>query len=399
MPRRGKRIRLAKGIFKDASGIAIILPSTDEKGRFRQEEQRRPADSNLAKLKAWREDEIKKRKDRKNAGLLPSGTFAADALTYLAAVTALPTYRQRCVDIGYWVAIFGHRRRESLQSHEIRAVRDRWLTVGPKRVQRAPAPGQKAVWVDIAAPLGPQTVALRLRALENLWTVLDGKKAKNPVRDVPEPEEATARPKGLPQRVIAQLLKVFPPGHPMTARLHVMAHVGLAQSELQRVEAQDINLAGRSVWVPGRKKGRGARGGAVPLSPAGVAAFRDLLKLDACGSFNTSSLWHFFQRHARPAGFVGLTPYVLRHSLFTGIYLASGDEGAVKTIARHAAASTTRHYTGAAANPRAVAAMAAHTAAGKRQARAGRARAVPGFAPAQAHPGARQRRKPHEKTQ
>jgi integrase len=344
MPRRGKRIRLAKGIFRDESGISIILPSTDADGRFRQEEQRRPADSHLPTLKTWREDEIKKRKNRKRAGLLPSGTFAADAQIYLEAVTALPTYPQRCVDIGYWVAIFGHRRRDSIQSHEIRAVRDRWLTVGPKRVQRAPAPGQKAVWMDIAAPLSPQSVALRMRALENLWTVLDGKKKDNPVRDVPEPEEESAKPRGLSYRVVERILKRMPPMHPMTIRLHIMAYAGLAQAELRRVTRDLIDLRRREVWVPGRKKGRGAKGGKVPLSPAAAQAFRDLVTLDELGPFNTSTMWHFFQRYAHAAGYRSIRPYDLRHSFFTGVQAVTGDERALSDISRHASVVTLRKH-------------------------------------------------------
>lgn len=388
MPRRGKRLRLATGIFKDATGIAIILPSVNAQGKPSQEEQRYPPHADVAKLKTWRAEQIKKRKDRQAAGRLPAGTFAADAQTYLAAVTALPRYTQRCVDIGYWVDLFGHRRRDSIQSHEIRAVRDRWLTVGPKKVQEAPAPGQKAVWTAIAAPLAPQTVALRMRALENLWTVLDGKKAPNPVRDVPEPDQDTgAKPRALSYRLIERIFRTMPPTHPMTVRLRIMAYAGLAQSELARVTTDDIHLRQRQVWVPGRRKGRGAKGGMVPLSPEACDAFKALIALEAVGPFDTSSMWHFFQRYAK-----GLSPYLLRHSFFTGVQAASKDERALAAVSRHTSRLTLRRYTEAAAHPAAVAAVAMF--------RDGKVPgSVPGFAPKQALPGAVRRAVVRRKSQ
>jgi integrase len=379
MPRRGKRLRLATGIFRDQTGFAVILPSVNADGEPSQEEVRYPPDTDLAKLKTWREDQIKKRKARRQSGLLPSGTFAADAQLYLEAVKALPSYAQRCADIALWVAVFGYRRRDSIQTHEIRAVRDRWLTVGPKKVQRRPAPGLPAVWTEIAAPLAAQTVALRMRALENLWTVLDGKKADNPVREVPEPEEGSAPPRGVSYRIVERIFKRMPPTHPMTIRLRIMAYAGLAQAELRRVTHEHVNLRRREVWVPGRKKGRGAKGGKVPLSPTAAQAFRDLLALDALGPFNTSTMWHFFQRYARAAGY-HLRPYDLRHSFFTGVQAVSGDERALSDISRHRSVVTLRKYTEAAASPRAIAAVA--------QFNDGRARMVPGFAPTQARSGA-----------
>lgn len=389
MPRRGRRLRLATGIFKDATGLAVILPSVNAKGEPSQEEHRYPPHADVAKLKAWREDQIKKRKDRQAAGRAPAGTFAADAVTYLEAVTALPRYQQRCVDIGYWVDLFGHRRRDSIQSHEIRAVRDRWLTIGPKKVQRRPAPGQKAVWTEIAAPLAPQTVALRMRALENLWTVLDGKKAPNPVREVPEPDQEDGKPRALSYRVVERIFRRMPPHHPMTVRLRIMAYAGLAQSELARVTEDDIHLRQRQVWVPGRKKGRGAKGGMVPLSPEAHAAFKALIALEAVGPFNVSTMWHFFQRHA---GYRDLTPYQLRHSFFTGVQNASKDERALVKVSRHSSLVTLRRYTEAAAHPAAVAAVAKFRD-GKVPGR------VPGFAPKQARSGAAKRSVVRRKSQ
>lgn len=353
MPRRGKRLRLAKGIFRDATGIAVILPTVNAQGKPSQEERRHPADADLGKLKAWREAEIKKRKKRQAAGLAPAGTFAADAQTYLAAVTALPRYGLRCAEIAFWVALFGERRRDTILPVHIRAIRDRWLTVGPKKVQ---VRGQG--WVEVPEPLSASSVAKRMRALENLWTVLDGKKADNPVRDVPEPDEETATPRDVPYDVIRRIFQRMPSQHPMTARCKIMAYAGLAQSELARVDRSGIRLDRAEVWVPGRKKGRGAKGGVVPLSPEAMAAFQLLIALDAVGPFHASSLYHFFKRYAIEAGYPDIYPYQLRHSFFGGVQAASKDERAVALVSRHASRKTLRRYTEGAAHPAARAAVA-----------------------------------------
>lgn len=59
-------------------------------------------------------------------------------------------------------------------------MRDRWLTVGPKHVHRKRTKDRAARWEAIATPLAGSTVNHRLRALSNLWTVLDGRRAPNP---------------------------------------------------------------------------------------------------------------------------------------------------------------------------------------------------------------------------
>jgi hypothetical protein len=40
-------------------------------------------------------------------------------------------------------------------------------------------------WVEVDEPLSASSVDNRLRALRNLWTVLNGRHAPNPVREVP----------------------------------------------------------------------------------------------------------------------------------------------------------------------------------------------------------------------
>src|SRR6266699_6267279 len=109
MARRGNRHRLAKNISRDASGISVRLEVAGP-----PIEKRFPLDTPLEKVKAWRDDELRRRREMRAAGTPLVGTFAADAATYLAAVTAMPEYAQRKRDIELWIALFGERPRRNI---------------------------------------------------------------------------------------------------------------------------------------------------------------------------------------------------------------------------------------------------------------------------------------------
>ena len=83
----------------------------------------------------------------------------------------MPTYAERVAHLALWTAEFGVRIRDTIDTVEIDTVLSRWLKAG----------------------LAPSTVRNRRTALQALWTGLDGKKARNPVREammptLPEPE-------------------------------------------------------------------------------------------------------------------------------------------------------------------------------------------------------------------
>ncbi len=352
MPRRGSRRRVAKGITRDHRGYFYV--------RLYHGGERQvpfPPETPLEKVVAWRDDEIKKRKARTKAGLLPAGTFAADAERYLGIVTAMPEYEQRVRDIGLWVEIFGDRQRDEIESWEIRAVRDRWLTVGPKMVIKKGVSRDAPVserYTAIEKPLAPNTVALRMRALENLYTVLDGAQAKNPVREVPEPTDRDPEPRGLPYNVVEAILGPMQPSK-TRARLKVIAYVGLAQVEIKGIRRQgDLDLHAKTVTIRRRRKGRGGNmrpAAVVPLNKYGLHAFREFVKLDAFGEFSTSAMWHRFQAAAKNAGFTGLRPYDLRHSFGTQHMRANGNLVGVQLALRQASTITARRYAEAAIAP------------------------------------------------
>lgn len=290
------------------------------------------------------------------------GTFRADAVAYLKAVRALPTFKQRVKDIALWVEEFGDRPRPSIKPHEIRAVRDRWLTAGPKRRwRRVNGVGQ---WVDVAEPLAGSSVNHRLRALSNLWTVLDGRHAPNPVREVPEAEESQAVPRAIDYRTIRRILDAMAdrgrptkgekrPLHSLAkVRARVMAWTGVTPRELGLIGPQDVLWDDALLTVPARRKGRGgAPGRIVPIGPDALEALKEFHRLHAYGPFCGRAVLRAWQLAAKAVLGRTVRLYDLRHSFVTGILRATGNMATAQILAGHNDPRTTRRYALAAVLP------------------------------------------------
>jgi integrase len=304
-----------------------------------------PIDTPLAVMQAWRADEQAaarvKRKRRASRG-----TFAGDAPRYLDAVKAMPTYKERARDIALWVECFGDRRRDTITSTQIRAECQRWLTE-PRGVDADGTP---------LPPLSPHTVNLRLRALSNLFTVLDGPRADNPARDVDEAEEPETAPRDLDYPTIACIIAAMPDrgraakGQHRSAvsltkiRVRILAYSGLPPATLKRVRPEDVDLDRAFVTLSGRRKGKGTASAILPLLPLAVEAFRDLLAANGCGPFSTSSLYKSFMRAARHAKVSNISPYALRHSFATTVYDLTEDEHLVMALLMHSSLKTSETY-------------------------------------------------------
>lgn len=332
-----------------------------------------PLDTPPKDLQQWRKHE-----QRRLRALIPpttAGTFARDARDYLDATKA---NKERTRHIGLWVAEFGTRPRASVKPWEILAVVNRWLTVGPKRKWRAWAadgdPRRGGRLVDVPEPLSASQVNNRLRALENLWTTMDGRHSDNPVREVPEPEEPEGRARGLPFDVVEAILGKMPNrGRPTgngkgtrptvnltKLRLRVIAYTGLSHAELRGISAPDLHLDDPLpwVWVTGRRKGKGTKGTAQPLTAEGAAALRALAAAGALGYFEKAGMWRSFQRACKKLGLTA-TPYDLRHSFASEVLEKTGGNLPVtQLLMRHKSAKTTLRYGQKAIDPVRAAAIA-----------------------------------------
>src|SRR5438094_3297791 len=233
--------------------------------------KRFPKSATLEAMGHWREDQRVEGRRRILTARVPVGDgFLADADRYLETVAAMPQIGQRTRHIRLWAELFGDRPRESITSAEIRAQRDRWLTVGPRRV-RVKRRDQSASWVDVARPLSPQEVNLRLRALENLWTVLDGPTADNPVRDVPECDTPPPRPRGQTFALAREILSYMPDvtrpakggsperGSLSRIRFEAMLVTGLPPKQLAALTPAHVDVRARTFTPPLRHKGRTSR--------------------------------------------------------------------------------------------------------------------------------------------
>jgi integrase len=297
----------------------------------------------LREMQEWRKDiKAEQRIARKQRAT--SGTFEYDAARYLKAVTAL---KDRPREIAIWVAEFGQTRREKIRPSDIRAIRDRWA--------REP----RGLTVDGTAlpPLSPSTVNKRLRALSNLWTVLDGKRAPNPVREVDELPEPDPIARDLDYGTIEKILHALPDlarpmkGHRRAkrsltkARLRILAYTGLTPIQLMRLTSAHVDLDRAFIRLPRRQKGRGVAGAVVPLLPPAVEAFRELAALDGWGQFSAHSLHKSFERACKRAGVAKARVHDLRHSLGTIAYELTGDLDVVMAMLQHASRRTVARYT------------------------------------------------------
>ena len=163
-----KRRRIARGVYRDQWGVSATV-----KVDGTQREKRFPIGTTLRKIRDWQgEMRVALRAAVRRR---PRGSFTADAMHYLAGVRGMPSYRERERDIGFWLAEFGERRRDSITTREIATLLQRWERAG----------------------YAASTLNHRRGALMHLWSRLDGKNAQNPVSDIPRFKEPRPEPRGL----------------------------------------------------------------------------------------------------------------------------------------------------------------------------------------------------------
>jgi integrase len=309
------------------------------------------------RIKAWLlETELRFRVQKAT----PTGRFADDAAAYLQTVTAMPSYADRKRHIEEWVEAFRDVRRHTITSRQIAAQLARWRTTEREVTitRRATSKATKTRKLVLSA----SAVNKRRTALMHLYTVLDGKSAPNPVKDVPKYQEPPPQPRSLPYDAIRQLWSVMG-DTPTRARLQVMAYIGLPHAQIAQLTREHHNREARTVTVQGRKKGKGTKTVILPITPDGDKALRAMHRNDAWGSFSNSTLRREFRAACRKVKALAqladtLTPYVLRHSFGTEVYRVSGDIRATQELMQHSTPMLTNRYTLGAVQTRAKSALA-----------------------------------------
>ena len=301
-----------------------------------------PAGTGLDEMLSWRQH----RKAKAVLGMEDQqvGAFASDCRRYLQAVQGMPTYQDRAYRIDQWrIALGGAKDRHLITSAEIRRVLEHWKRGG----------------------LSHGSLNLRRTALLHLWTVLDGKSAPNPVKDVPRYREIQI-PLRLPtitqaEAAIAGIQKVgFTRGAKSRARLRVLLWTGWPPAQLMKLQPEDVDWQGQTAYLSGRQKGRGVRGRRLPLLPQALSALQEFDAAEAWGRFSVQSLrkrLHDGCQRARPQ-VKPFRVYDLRHLFLTTIALTAKDDRVVAELAMHADIRQTRRYTEQSVDPRLTEALA-----------------------------------------
>ncbi len=166
MPRKGKRVRISRGIYKDSSGYecrVVVGGHTYS--------QRMPKDSTLDELKATRAD--LESTGREQSPRATKDTLRADMPRYLRQIAHLATVDDREDHLIAWCELYGEVYRHRITAKDVLTARVRWLSKGrPDGVRRSRK--------RHTGPLSAKTINHYCDTLRNLYHVLDGRKAKTP---------------------------------------------------------------------------------------------------------------------------------------------------------------------------------------------------------------------------
>jgi integrase len=320
---------VAPGIYKLEDGsYRVVAHVGNSRLSQRRKEKRFAAGSFLRDMKRWQGNT---RAALSREGLrLRRDTLSADISRYMAVMKRRlehPDHREN--EIKAWLPRFGERRRDTIEGEEVRQQIVSWETEG----------------------LAASTINHRLSALSQLFEVLDGNKAYNPVREVARLKEPAAKPDGRSpetiQKVFAALearVKRQNRGWKTLARLKVIALTGMRHSQVMRLERDHVFLDHDPPFVVVADPGKDGAPHAKPLTPDGVDAFKLFVSADAWGSFSQSAAYKSWKQACEDAGVPFFNPYKLRHSYATALRAQGMDLADVQELMGHKSATTTRRY-------------------------------------------------------
>lgn len=286
-----------------------------------------PIDQPLADMRAWREQQIDAHGGRKGR----SGSFAADVLEFLGKpeIAAQQYVGQLAHYLGLWIeALGGDRPRATITRDEIEAVLQRWLKT-------------------YAEP----TVYHRRSALLQLFTVLDGAGAANPVKDTTCPKSWIPADHSTKFSTLAAIVDAMPDWrYPKKgikqvsiAKLvgRVIVAIGIRPADLAQIRRGDFDRQAATLRWPASSKGKGVAARTVPLSTEGFLALSAFDEADAYGKFNPEAVSHSFKRAARriDGKETPIHLYTGRHTLGADLYRETRDLATVGRMLNHAPGS------------------------------------------------------------
>jgi integrase len=316
-----------KGVREDSGTLQAYLRVNGE-----YHSKRFPLGTAARELQDWRDA---KRVAIRTGADIPladpdAPSFRQDLATYWQLKGAMPSGEDRRRDLDLWARVLSNRPRLSVTATIIRAQLERWRAEG----------------------YAGSTLNHRRTALMDLWTVLDGKSAANPVRDVPKYPEDNDDLRALSHALVYRILCRMRPSK-TRARLRVMAWTGWPPAQIRKLRPQDIQIARRMAYVTPRRKGKGTQGEWLPLLPPAVTALEEFIALDAFGDFGSRALNRRFcfalgRLNAHRARFgrrpITATAYSLRHSFGVLVAALFKDDQVVQRLMLHSSPTQTQRY-------------------------------------------------------
>jgi site-specific recombinase XerC len=349
--RHGKRVRVAEGVYRDATGYAVSAMVR----RVRQE-QRLPLNYTLPELKAARKRLIETLQTH-TPDTPERGTVAEAVARYMERLPTQGRYQSdRKRLLAPWVTAHGTARFATLSRAQIIATLMAWEREG----------------------LSATTRNHRLSALRVLWRTVapDASLAHACERVTRAPAPKAQRNRARPLALIAKVLAHVETGAKKSRgadshakhQLTLLAWTGQPSATLSRVTAQHVRWDAQppEVYLQPRRKGDGAQGRWIPLLPQAAAALKGWLALGVTGLWHRRSIrlaWKRAtakaqddlrenRRHADADALEGMRVYDLRHSFLTAMILATGDAYAVSEYAQHSDIRTTMGYVSGASSAR-----------------------------------------------
>jgi integrase len=331
---RGKRHRIAKGLYEDESGVAATVSVGSGKDKLQREKRYEPG-TPLKTMKAWQEE------TRVSLRLLlkspARGTLAAKAPVYIEIVKPLipASWKDRQRDLNAWLPLFGDRRVETITTKEITDQLLEWRTKTTARTCN----GRRDALSHFYHWLAGHNLQKRHK--------VSGGPVEGAIRFTTPDPVAKALPLATIDLVLAKLTppRVFPrsDGH-TSARLRLMRWTGARPSQIGRLEEDSFDLASpiKSVTIGRGKGGKVAR--APLLADDAVKAAEDFIRWGAFGSWSCPSANKALAIACKAAGVKPFNLYVIRHSVGSRLRSAGTDLADIQDILGHANPKTTRIY-------------------------------------------------------
>lgn len=291
-----------------------------------------PLDTPIRDMQDWQED---MRVFLRTGAHIPTivstePTLAQDVSHYLNLVISMPSLADRTFHLRQWCSVLGHLPRSAITAQMIRRQLEVWRKEG----------------------YSPGSCNHRRTALMHVYSVLDGKSARNPVRDVPKYHEPEGPIRALSHSLIYRILAYMEPSK-TRCRLRVMAWTGWPHTQIAKLKPEHLDLEHRQAFVTARRKGKGMHADWLPLLPPAVTALKAFDRWDCYGPFSPSAMRTSFllaleklNLHREAFGRRPITarPYDLRHSFGVLVAALFRDDQVVQRLMLHANPIQTQRY-------------------------------------------------------